>query len=263
LELRAKDWAFSSSIIKHLKESYGENPQVALAYFYFRFDDPEKPNTMALIRSLIKQLYCYRPNTPEAVEALHKYRENGQNPEQDDLRNALMATIRGFSGVYLVLDALDEYSLEVSDRKKLLDFIRQIQGSQLKNLHILCTSRREQDIEKAFKTFFPDSAPANVDISLITYRRKVDYDIGLNIDKTLASETYNEWSEELKKEVRQALVERADGMYVSPPEKSFGPIASKQAFNVTNEDSRLGSNIFHVSLILFETSRVLRLFERL
>jgi hypothetical protein len=167
---------------------------------------------MALVRSLIKQLYCRRPNTPEAVEALHKYRENGQNPEPDDLWNALVATIRGFSGVYLVLDALDEYSLDVSERKRLLDFIRQIQGSELKNLHTLCTSRREADIEKAFRTLFSVSATANVDVNLINYRYKVDHDISLHIDKTLGSGTYDEWSEELKKEVRQALVERADGM---------------------------------------------------
>jgi hypothetical protein len=172
---------------------------------------------MALARSLIKQLYCCQPNTPEAVEALRKYRENGQNPEPDNLRDALIATIRGFSSVYIVLDALDEYSLEVSERKKLLDFIRQLQSSGLTNLHVLCTSRREVDIEKAFKNLFSASMPANVDIDLLTYRYKVDHDIGLHIDKTLASETYDEWPEVLKKEVREALVEKADGMYVSPP----------------------------------------------
>ncbi|CZR67570.1 uncharacterized protein PAC_17469 [Phialocephala subalpina] len=203
----------SSSVIKHLKSSYGGNPQVALAYYYFRFDDQEKPNIMTLSRSLIKQLYCCRPNTPEAVEALYKYCENGQSPDADDLRTALVATIRGFSAVYLVLDALDEYSLEVSERKKVLDFIRQIHRVNLKNLHILCTSRREADIEKAFKPLFPASATGNTDVDLMAYRGKVDHDIGLHIDKTLASETYDDWSEELKMEVRQALVERADGMF--------------------------------------------------
>jgi hypothetical protein len=212
LRIKAEDWPHSSSVIKHLKDSYGANPQIALAYFYFRFDDPEKPNTMALVRSLIKQLYCCRPNTPEAVESLHKYRENGQNPEPDDLRDALIATMRGFSSAYIVLDALDEYSLEISERKKLLDFIRQIQNSELENLHILCTSRRETDIEKAFNGLFSASAPAKVDVNLLTYRYKVDHDIGLHIDKTLESEIYDEWSEKIKKEVREALVAKADGM---------------------------------------------------
>lgn len=171
---------------------------------------------MALLRSLIKQLYCCRPNTPNAVEALHKYQEIGQNPELDELRIALVATVRGFLDVYLILDALDEYSLEVSERKMLLDFISQIQSSALDNLHLLCTSRREADIEEAFKPLFSTSTTVHIDINLINYRQKVDHDIGLHIDKTLALETYKAWSENLKKEARQALIERSDGMYVSP-----------------------------------------------
>ncbi|KAH8748316.1 hypothetical protein F5882DRAFT_311466, partial [Hyaloscypha sp. PMI_1271] len=129
------------------------------------------------------------------------------------LRNALTATIRGFSGVYLVLDALDEYSLEASGRKRLLDFIRQIQNSRLQNLHIVCTSRREVNIEKALMPICSTSVTGNIDVNLESHRRTVNHDIGLHIDKTLASDTYIEWSQELKKEVRQALVERADGMF--------------------------------------------------
>jgi hypothetical protein len=73
----------------------------------------------------------------------------------------------------------------------------------------------------------------------------------------------NIWSQELKKEVRQALVERADGMYVPTSMNYFNPAESKRAFIATNGCSRLGSNIFHVSLMRFETSPVLVPFERL
>jgi hypothetical protein len=187
---------------------------------------------MAMIRSLIKQLYCCRPNTPEAVEVLHKYRENGQHPELEVLRDALIATIRGFSSVYLVIDALDEYPYNISEREQLLANIVKIQTSKSKNLHILCTSRREVDIEKNFKTLFSNTAPANIDIDLITYRHKVDHDIGLHIDKTLASRSYDEWPEDIKKEVREALIEKADGMYVLPIELSFILMVSNQALNM-------------------------------
>ena len=172
---------------------------------------------------MIKQLCCCRPNTPEAVEDLHKYLENGQNPEPDDLRNALIASIRGFLSVFLVLDALDEYSLEASGRRSLLDFICQIQRPELKNLHILCTSRREVDIEKAFRPLFSTTFPGNVNLNLESYRSKINHDIGLHINKTLSSDTYDEWSKELKMEVKNALVEKADGMYVlQTPSIPFG-----------------------------------------
>lgn len=107
--------------------------------------------------------------------------------------------------------------IKSTKRERLLDFILQIQRSELKNLHILCTSRREVDIEKAFKSLFAVSATANVDVNLVTYRSKVDHDIGIHIKKTLASTPYDEWSPDLKDVVRQALIERADGMYVPRP----------------------------------------------
>jgi hypothetical protein len=208
---------------------------------------------------LIKQLYCHRPNTPEPVEALHKFRENGQNPDLDDLRNALLATIRGFSGVYIVLDALDEFAIEASDRKKLLDFIRQIHRSDLEKLHILCTSRREVDIEKTFKPLFTTPLAGNIDVDLLSYRRKLDYDIGLHIDDTLASEAFDDWPEELKKEGKQALVEKADGMYVL----SRNSIPSSQPLIIVNKDSCLGFNMSHVNLTLFKACQVPVPFERL
>lgn len=117
--------------------------------------------------------------------------------------------------MYIVLDALDEFALDANDRKKLLDFVRQIRESELMNLHILCTSRREVDIERAFAPLFVIPSTRNMDLNLLTHREKIDYDISLYIDKTPGSETYTDWPEELKIEARQALVERADGMYVS------------------------------------------------
>jgi hypothetical protein len=107
------------------------------------------------------------------------------------------------------------------------------------------------------------SGTGNIDFNLESHRRTVNHDIGLHIDTTLASDTYIEWSQELKKEVRQALVERADGMYVPTSPNYFNPAEWKSAFIVTNEASCLGSNIFHASLMRFETSPVLVPFERL
>ena len=84
----------------------------------------------------------------------------------------------------------------------------------MEKLHILCTSRREVDIEKAFNPLFATLSAGNIDVDLLSYRGKLDYDIGLHIDNTFASDTFDHWSEELKREGRQALVEKADGMYV-------------------------------------------------
>jgi hypothetical protein len=141
-------------------------------------------------RFLVKQLYCYRLNTPEAVKALHKYREHRRSLGLNDLSSAIMATIRGFSGVYLILNTLDEYLLKVSEKEKLLNLICQIYLLNLENLHILCTSRKEVDIKKAFDPLFTTPSAGNINVNLSNYREKLDYNISIYINNTLALKTF-------------------------------------------------------------------------
>src|SRR5277367_6572381 len=111
----------SSSVIKHLRDSHDSNPQAAIGFFYFSFNDVEKQNTVGMLGSLIKQLCCRRPNTPQPLRDLGLYKEQGQRPDMKTLVNTLAATICGFSDVFLVIDALDECPFESGERKKLLD----------------------------------------------------------------------------------------------------------------------------------------------
>ncbi|KAG0646183.1 ankyrin repeat [Hyphodiscus hymeniophilus] len=192
-----------------LSKFLDKNPQIALAFFYFRFDDQNKPDLNAMLRSLIKQLYCCRPNTLDLVETLHQYRQREQHPELSILLDALYATIRGFSSVYVVIDALDEYP---EDRMTLLEAIRCIQMSELSNLHMLCTSRRELDIEIASNSFFKTAAKFDMDLTAHARRHVVDHDIGLYIDRMLNTYQYSGWPENMKLEARDVLVKKADGM---------------------------------------------------
>ncbi|KAF2681187.1 hypothetical protein K458DRAFT_433717 [Lentithecium fluviatile CBS 122367] len=51
--------------------------------------------------------------------------------------------------VYIFLDALDE----CTQRSELLDVLEAVAGWQLQNLHLLMTSRKEQDIESSLKGY--------------------------------------------------------------------------------------------------------------
>jgi hypothetical protein len=159
-----------------------------------------------LLLSLIKQLCCCRPDTPQAVEALRQYKEIGQHPDMKALEILLAATIHGFSKVYLVVDALDE----CGERKELLHSLRQIHEATSENLHMLCTSRRVDDIEAVLKPLL--SAPGKTDISLRDHKDAIDADIGLYIDKNFASEDYRSWRDNIKEESRTELIQKSDGM---------------------------------------------------
>jgi hypothetical protein len=161
-----------------------------------------------MLGSLIKQLCCCRPNTPQPVKDLRQHKERDHYPDMETLEATLADTIYGFSNVYLVIDALDECPESV-EREKLLNCLLRIHMAASENLHLLCTSRKEPDIEAMLGPVL--SSPSNAAVDLSVYKNAVDHDIGLYIDKTLASSRYDSWKD-FKAEVRATLIENADGM---------------------------------------------------
>lgn len=181
---------------------------MVVAYFYFSFNETEHATAAAVLSSLIKQLCCSRPDTPKPIQDLRDYQTKGHRPDLKTLEEILLATIAGFSNVYLVLDALDECPDLNGGRERLLMCLDRIHLQGIKNLHMFWTSRREKDIERFFISI---SSPwRKKDIDLSVYRPAIDHDIGLYIDRTLSS--YNLWPDELKAEARSELIKRADGM---------------------------------------------------
>ena len=201
----------SSSVIKHLRDRYASEPDTALAYFYFSFADLKKQNVAEMLASLVKQLCSCRPDTP--IHNLVQFKERGERPDIGTLEAALAATMRGFGRVHLVIDGLDECPALNGERGDLLDTFCRIVTTAPENVHILCTSRKEADIGDAIIPLLSPRANNSVDLS--RRQRHLD-DIGLYIDSTLASRDYGSWPDSVKAEVRNALIEKSDGMSVNP-----------------------------------------------
>jgi hypothetical protein len=163
-----------------------------------------------MYRSLIRQLLAYRPDTPEAVKALRRYQESGHAPDTKRLEDTLAATIRGFRNVYIVIDALDECPIGNNQRESLLGSFSRLLEISLPNLHMLWTSRCEPDIEIAFHGLTHPSTRINYDLA--SRQEAVNWGISRHIDDTLAIAPCDKWPENIKKEVREALVEKAEGM---------------------------------------------------
>jgi len=187
---------------------------VALAYFYFSFNDEQKQTANGMIESIIKQICCCRPDTPPSVKDLEDLKVRGQRADARLLRRVLIETLRGFSSVYVVIDALDECpeSDPEHGREALLRCLAAINEGRSSNMHMLWTSRREKDIEASYQALRSRSEKWDIDLSL--YKPAVDHDIGIFVDTTLSSLEYGSWPKKLKDEAREALIERADGMYV-------------------------------------------------
>src|ERR1700749_1529748 len=81
---------------------------------------------------------------PAVLVELYKGCNSGhQEPSTDVLQNALQGILDGFSGVYIIIDSLDE----CVERGELLNWLMKITSWRVGKVHLAVTSRPERDIE--------------------------------------------------------------------------------------------------------------------
>jgi hypothetical protein len=164
-----------------------------------------------MLASLIKQICFRQARIPQLVERLGNYKTKGERPDNKTLEAALMASISGFSAVYIVIDGLDECPLFNGQRETLLKSLHNIlSDKRLENLHIFFTSRKEPDIDLKIRALL--CWPLRSEIDLLAYQQTLNKDICLYIGSTLASDKFISWPDDIKNQAKQSLFERADCM---------------------------------------------------
>ncbi|KAF8509947.1 hypothetical protein JB92DRAFT_466863 [Gautieria morchelliformis] len=190
-----------STIVEELSRHCRSDPLLAMASFYFDFNNKDTPPD-AVLRSLIAQLSVQCASTPHALESL--FSKTGQDgaPGQEDLMSTLKTIISGFQAMYIVFDALDE----CPERSRFLAVIREIHGWEFGLLHLLATSRKERDIEEALSGLI--SQEVRMDENL------VDGDIRVHVSRTLEDDIkFRMCTAEEKEKMMAALMEGAHGMF--------------------------------------------------
>ena len=126
-----------------------------------------------------------------------------QEPTLGDLQNTLQTILGGFSSTFIILDALDE----CTERGRLLNWIQTFIQKEDKNLglHLIVTSRPEQEIEDKFKcSHYLDLVEESENHDLVAY---LDYQLQNDLD-------LHKWNSETQEQIKLKLMEQADGMYV-------------------------------------------------
>ena len=109
--------------------------------------------------------------------------------------------VKIFKSTYILLDALDE----CTDRKDLLEFMEAIKDWNIDSLHLLTTSRKENDITKSLESL--------VTCQLCIQSALVDADIRIYVlDKLSNDPGLKKWSIDVQKEIENALTKGANGM---------------------------------------------------
>ncbi|KAF2186074.1 purine and uridine phosphorylase [Zopfia rhizophila CBS 207.26] len=136
----------SSTIVEDLKRTLPRQP---LLYFYFDFNDTGKQILESMVRSLISQLYCKGEDTWKQLDSLFSSCEAGRRqPSCESFCKVFLYMIGYSKEVWIVLDALDECRTRRGPPTKgLLSWMRDLLSSEGRNVHLLVTSRPEQDIE--------------------------------------------------------------------------------------------------------------------
>lgn len=152
-----------------------------------------------MVRSIIRQLSHQSGGIPLALMQL--YNGGHERPSLTALQRTLQKIIAGFERIYLVIDALDEC---VKNREKLLSWIGDIVQQNVCRLHIMFSSRREQDIVH----WCLESILSISSISLAG--TCTNSDIERYVDAMLSKVT--KWNAETRARVKIALIGGADGM---------------------------------------------------
>lgn len=109
--------------------------------------------------------------------------------------------MKGFNSTYILLDALDE----CTDREDLFKFIEAIINWNIDNLHVLATSRKENDVTTALEPL--------VSCQLCIQSALVDADIRVHVLERLSNDReLKMWPVDVQKEIESALTRGAKGM---------------------------------------------------
>lgn len=192
----------SSTIIQDLQENLACSP----LYFYFDFDDTSKQSFEKAVRSLITQLYGQKKDVQEDVDSLYSSCEDGERqPSIDSLCKTFQHMVQEAGQVWIILDALDE----CQTRKGLLSWIESIRSSQRTNIHLLATSRPEQDIKSAIEMWAhkQDIVPIQSDLVKGDIRAYVH-------TRVREHEGLSRWQNQpdVQKLIEDTLTDKADGM---------------------------------------------------
>ncbi|KAH8657802.1 hypothetical protein BX600DRAFT_468158 [Xylariales sp. PMI_506] len=196
----------SSMIIENLEA--GPRTSSCILYFFFDFSDTHKQALHNAVRSLILQLYDQCEDVQGLLDSLL---ENGQTAvDIKTLCNIFQNMLEHVDRVWIVMDALDE-CLQRSKYQNigLLPWIRSLVEAQ-GNVHILATSRSEQDIEASIRKW------AHKDNIVALDSKLVGNDINRYIvDRVRNDERLSRWHsrEDVLKEMERLLIQKSDGMF--------------------------------------------------
>ena len=183
-----------------------------IAYFYFDFRDVDKQKLHNLLPFLLIQLSARSDHCCDILSRLYSLHDRGvQKPSDRAMIECLkeMLSLEAHGPTYIIMDALDECpttSTIPSPREEVLEFVEEIVGLHLPNVHICATSRPEHDIQDVLKHLTLQAVSLHDETGQ-------QQDISNYVASFIRSDrNVRKWREADKDLVVKILSEKADGM---------------------------------------------------
>ena len=183
-----------------------------MAYFYFDFRDIDKQKLSSLLPSLLIQLSARSNPCCDILSRLYSSHDRGvRKPNDRAMVECLkeMLTLEAQGPTYIIMDALDECPITStipSPREEVLDFVDELVGLHLPNVHICVTSRPEHDIQAVLKELAPRA------VSLHDESGQQEDIVNYVTCFVRSDRKVRKWREEDKDLLIKTLSEKADGM---------------------------------------------------
>ncbi|TVY83746.1 Ankyrin repeat domain-containing protein [Lachnellula suecica] len=198
----------TSSVINYLKHRF-QSEEVGLAYFYCDYKDPMKQDPAVVLRTLLSQLSNQNIEVFQNVQKF--YREQCKDDRTADMAPPSLDLVRSnfgpllessFQKVFIVIDAIDE----CHDRECISNAISAITNS-LDNVKILVSSREDKDIKGEFGDF------PNLQMRAQHVSGDIESYVDARLKERIASKKLKVKDDDLRKQISDTLVLKADGMF--------------------------------------------------
>jgi len=191
---------------------------------FFHFGDSTKQDARNLLSSVLIQLCSQSDKVSQVLSSVYSSHGSGsRQPSIDTLLECLkrILTLQGQAPVYIVVDALDEgpnSSGFRTQRREVLEIVKELINLKLPHLHFCVTSRPEIDIRRAFNPLNP------YHVSLHNQEGQIK-DLAEYIKSVVSSDaTMQNWPAMVKELVIDTLAEKCkDGVRVDLGNESRDP----------------------------------------
>ncbi|KAJ7302178.1 hypothetical protein DFH08DRAFT_669087, partial [Mycena albidolilacea] len=190
-----------SMVVEHLNAAFRNNKDIGVACIYLNHKEAENQTTSKLLAGLWRQLVLGRDISSTAENLYKQHQEKGTAPSLEEVVHILSSSIKEFSKVFIIVDAMDEYP----------EFQREILLQQLaamgNNVNLMITSRPHVSPESSS---FPDLETLDIQAAPEDIQAYINAQIKLSprLSKHIQKEPV------LREEILTKISDTANGMFL-------------------------------------------------